>query len=298
MKVINYGSLNYDYVYAVDHMVQAGETLSSASMDTHFGGKGLNQSIALARAGATVYHAGMIGEDGGDLADICKKYGVNTDYITRREGRSGHAVIQVNSKGENCILLFQGANGKNSTEKIQSVLSHAEPGDILLLQNEINLLDEMINESYDRGMKIVLNPSPMNETVLGCSLDKISLFLLNEVEGGQLTGRAQPEQIADRLRELYPRAEIVLTIGKRGCIYVGKEESCSCGSFSVNAVDTTAAGDTFTGYYVASMLQGKGVKDCLKTASAAAAIAVTRKGAAPSIPGREEVEVFLREHSE
>ncbi|MDE6977696.1 MAG: ribokinase, partial [Lachnospiraceae bacterium] len=149
MKVLNYGSLNYDYVYAVDHMVQAGETLSSASMETHFGGKGLNQSIALARAGAQTCHAGMVGEDGRDLMAVCKESGVNTDYISLHEGRSGHAVIQINSQGENCILLFQGANGKNSEKKIKEVLSHFERGDVLLMQNEVNLPEEIIREAFE-----------------------------------------------------------------------------------------------------------------------------------------------------
>lgn len=297
MRVLNYGSLNYDYVYAVDHMAQAGETLSSASMETHLGGKGLNQSIALARAGAEVYHAGMVGEDGRGLVAVCGECGVNTDYISLHEGRSGHAIIQINAQGENCILLFQGANGKNSSEKIREVLSCFDRGDILLMQNEVNLPEEMIEAAFERGMRIVLNPSPMDERILGCSLDKVSLFLLNEVEGRQLTGETQAQSIAEKLREMYPRAEIVLTAGKQGCIYSGKKGSFSCASFSVNAVDTTAAGDTFTGYYIASMLQGREVEDCLRRACAAAAIAVTRKGAVPSIPRKEEVEAFLKAHS-
>lgn len=293
MKVLNYGSLNYDYVYAVDHMVRPGETLSSFNMETHFGGKGLNQSIALAKAGAKVYHAGMVGEDGEELIQICNRYGVLTDHITQHEGRSGHAVIQVSSGGENCIILFQGANGKNTKEKIRNVLSDFSKGDVLLLQNEINLLNELIEEGWKKGMKIVLNPSPMNEAVLKCDLNKISLFLLNEVEGYQLTGEREAGRIADRMGALYPNAETVLTIGRQGCVYVNRGETHLCGSFSVETVDTTAAGDTFTGYYIASMLQGKNIEDRLRIASAAAGIAVTRKGAVPSIPEAEEVKAFL-----
>lgn len=298
MKVLNFGSLNYDYVYAVDHMVQAGETLSSASMEIHFGGKGLNQSIALARAGARTYHAGIVGKDGEELIAVCKKCGVNTDHITQHDGHSGHAIIQLTPQGDNCILLFQGANGKNTIEKIKNVLSYFDRGDVLLLQNEVNLLEEMIVQAYERGMRIVLNPSPMDDGILRCSLDKVSLFLLNEVEGRKLTGQMEPENIAQRLGRMYPQAEIVLTLGKQGCVYIGEKGTCFCESFSVDTVDTTAAGDTFTGYYVASMLQGKKVKDCLTLASAAAAIAVTRKGAVPSIPEREEVEAFLKLYSE
>ena len=251
MKVLNYGSLNYDYVYLVKHMVQLGETISSSGMETHFGGKGLNQSIALAKAGADVYHAGMVGEDGDDLIAVCKKYGVHTDYITKQTGRSGHAIIQITPEGENCIILYSGSNGKNTEEKINEVLAGFEEGDLLLLQNEINLLDLLVEKAYDRKMKIVLNPSPMNEKLLNCDLNKISLFLLNEVEGEQLTKETEAERILERMRELYPNAEVVLTLGKEGSIYAGPGMNCACDSFAVEAVDTTAAGDTFTGYYIA-----------------------------------------------
>lgn len=297
MKVLNYGSLNYDYVYLVEHMVQLGETISSFDMETHFGGKGLNQSIALAKAGADVYHAGMVGEDGEDLAAFCRRYGVHTDFITKQAGKSGHAIIQITPEGENCIILYSGSNGKNTEEKIDEVLAGFAEGDLLLVQNEINLLDLLVEKAYDREMKIVLNPSPMNEKVLCCDLKKVSLFILNEVEGEQLTGEKEAEHILRRMRELYPDAEVVLTLGKEGSMYAGPGKTCACDSFAVEAVDTTAAGDTFTGYYLASILRGKSIEESLKTASAASGIAVTRKGAAPSIPEAEEVEDFLKKYS-
>lgn len=290
MKVLNYGSLNYDYVYLVKHMVQLGETISSSGMETHFGGKGLNQSIALAKAGADVYHAGMVGEDGDDLIAVCKKYGVHTDYITKQTGRSGHAIIQITPEGENCIILYSGSNGKNTEEKINEVLAGFEEGDLLLLQNEINLLDLLVEKAYDRKMKIVLNPSPMNEKLLNCDLNKISLFLLNEVEGEQLTKETEAERILERMRELYPNAEVVLTLGKEGSIYAGPGMNCACDSFAVEAVDTTAAGDTFTGYFIASMMENLPIQKTLKRCAKASAIAVSRMGAADSIPTAQEVE--------
>lgn len=295
MKVLNYGSLNYDYVYQVEHMVKPGETLSSLEMETHFGGKGLNQSVALALAGVEVYHAGMIGEDGENLEEICRAKGVHTNFITRHEGKSGHAIIQVNAQGENCILLYQGSNGKNTKEKIASVLGNFEAGDVLLLQNEINLLDELVEMAYEKKLKIALNPSPMNDMIKRCDLKKISLFLLNEVEGAQLTGETEAEKIIDRMNEMYPGAEVVLTLGKKGSIYSNGEEKSFCDSFKVEAIDTTAAGDTFTGYYIASMIEEKSVKERLRIASAASAVAVTRNGAVPSIPKLEDVETFLKE---
>lgn len=296
MKVLNYGSLNYDHVYAVDHMVSEGETLSSLSMETHLGGKGLNQSIALAKAGAAVYHGGMVGEDGDQLLEASRRFGVHTDFITRHPGRSGHAIIQVTPKGENAILLYQGANGKNSEEKVDQVLSEFGEEDILLLQNEINLLGSMIDKAYEKHMKIVLNPSPLNETLLKCDLKKVSLFILNKVEGEQLTGETEPEKILEKLEILYPASEAVLTLGRQGSIYAGKGKRYRGRSFSVPAVDTTAAGDTYTGYFLASVLQGKSIEESIKTASAASAIAVTRKGAVPSIPERKEVEAFLNKY--
>jgi ribokinase len=297
MKVLNYGSLNFDHVYAVDHMVCPGETQSSFRMETHFGGKGLNQSIALARAGADTYHAGMIGEDGASLLAICKDQGVDVSNISMVRGRSGHAIIQVNTQGENCILLYRGANGANTKEKIESVLSQFEAGDILVLQNEINLLDEIVEVAYARGLKIVLNPSPMNEAILACDLHKVSLFLLNEVEGAQIAGEEDPNQVLEKMHEMYPNADILLTLGKQGCCYLGKEGRFTCPSFQVEAVDTTAAGDTFTGYFLASMLQGKEIQECMRRASAASALAVTRQGAVPSIPQKEEVDEFLATHA-
>lgn len=295
MKILNYGSLNYDYVYAVDHMVQPGETQSSMGMETHFGGKGLNQSIALARAGADVYHAGMAGEDGDDLIAVCRENGVHTELISKQEGRNGHAIIQVTPQGENCILLYSGSNGKNTEEKMDEVLSKFSEGDLLLLQNEINLISAIIDKAYEKKMRIVLNPSPFNETMLSCDLKKVSLFLLNEVEGSQLTGETDPGNIIDKMKVLYPDAEVVLTLGKQGSIYASKKGTCFCDSFCVETVDTTAAGDTFTGFYIASVQKGKSIEESLRTASAASAIAVTRKGAVPSIPDAKEVAAFLQE---
>lgn len=296
MKLLNYGSLNYDYVYPVDHMVAPGETLAAGQMQTNCGGKGLNQSVALAKAGMEVCHAGMAGEDGDGLIAMLSEAGIDTRFISRHPGRNGHAIIQVNREGENSIILFEGSNGKNSVEKIEEVLGHFGAGDVLLLQNEINLLAEMIDAAYARGMKVVLNPSPYNEKIAGCNLGHVSVFLLNEIEGGQMTGETEPERILEKLHALYPEAEAVLTLGKQGVRHMDSSGECTrCPSFPVEAVDTTAAGDTFTGYFIASMAKGKPVFEALLTASAASAIAVTRHGASVSIPEAGEVEEFLRE---
>ena len=293
MKVLNYGSLNVDYVYQVPHMVRAGETLLSSEMNIFAGGKGLNQSIALAKAGLPVSHAGIIGEDGQILLDTCRKYGVNTDFIREVGGKGGHTIIQVDESGQNCILLYGGTNQMQTKELVDEVLSNFGEGDYLVLQNEINLLDYIIDSAAARGMKIILNPSPMDDRLKNCDLKKVYLFMLNEIEGEQLTGSPDPDVILEKLHELYPSAKIVLTLGSRGACYYDGCEKAFQDIFKVKAVDTTAAGDTFTGYFVAGMIEGKSVQECLRQAALASSIAVSRAGAAPSIPSKEEVEEQL-----
>lgn len=293
MKLLNYGSMNYDYVYEVDHIVQPGETLAAGSMQIHCGGKGLNQSVALAKAGMEVFHAGMVGEDGDMLLELCRENNIRTCHITRHPAKSGHALIQVNAQGENCILLYEGTNGMNSEAQIDQVLSEFQAGDVLLLQNEINLLETIMEKACKKGMKIILNPSPFNEKIWKCNLSCVSLFLLNEIEGFQMTGQKDPEAVIQVMQKEYPEAEVVLTLGRDGSVYAGKGKVVRCKSVKVEAVDTTAAGDTFTGYFVASLMRGQEIESALHTAAVAAAMAVTVKGAAVSIPVMEEVEKFL-----
>ena len=290
MKVLNFGSLNLDYVYSVDHMVTPGETLASYGMNVFCGGKGLNQSIALAKAGVEVYHAGLIGEEGEILLKTCQEGGVDSRYIRKTTEKSGHTIIQVDKDGQNCILLYGGANQSITREYVDEVLSHFEKGDILLLQNEINLLDYIINQAYEKGTMIILNPSPYNEKLDSCDFKKISMLLLNEVEGAQVTGEKDEKKILVRLKELYPDMQVVLTLGKDGSVYQYKDQVYRQGIFSVQAVDTTAAGDTFTGYFISSILEGMPVDEGLKLAAKASAIAVSREGATASIPVKAEVE--------
>ncbi|WP_334136917.1 ribokinase [Muricomes intestini] len=289
MKVLNFGSLNLDYVYSVDHMVKPGETLASFGMNTFCGGKGLNQSIALARAGVPVFHAGMVGEEGELLLNACEGSGIKTDYIRTIPGQSGHTIIQVDKEGQNCILLYGGANRSITREYVDEVLGNFEKRDILLLQNEVNLLDYIIDQAYERGMMIILNPSPYDSALDGCDFSKISMFLLNEVEGEQITGENDAENMLEKLKAMYPKARVVLTLGGEGSVYQYKEERYRQGIYKVKAVDTTAAGDTFTGYFISSVIDGVPVPEGLALAAKAAAIAVSRQGAAASIPSREEV---------
>ena len=295
MKVLNIGSMNLDHVYNVDHIVQPGETEASFDMNVFLGGKGINQSMALAKAGVPVYHGGMIGEDGQPFLDACKEYGVNADHIKMIKGKTGHAIIQVDKNAQNCILLYGGANQMLTESYVDEVLNNFESGDILLLQNEVNQLPYIVDQAYAKGMQVALNPSPFNEKLKEVDMKKVSIFLLNEVEGGQITGMTEPDDVLAKMREMFPNAKIVLTLGGDGAKYAEGDVTYHQPIFKVQAVDTTAAGDTFTGYFLAGLIDGMEIPDILKMSAKASSIAVTRKGAVQSIPVKEEVLEALKE---
>ncbi len=296
MKVLSFGSLNIDYTYKVDHFVQKGETLSSESLQVFSGGKGLNQSIALAKAGAEVYHAGAVGEDGMFLLKMLQDAGVDitcTKILT--DVRTGNAIIQNDKDGDNCILLYGGANQAITKEQIDEVIAKFGAGDYLVLQNEINELDYLMTKAHEAGLKIVLNPSPMNEKIPALPLQFVDYLLLNEVEATQILNWKSEDDmdvLAAALAEKYPNAAIVLTIGSAGSIFTNGDKQFRQPAFRVKAVDTTAAGDTFSGYFIAGLLNGLSEEKAMERASKAAAIAVTRLGAAPSIPTPDEVDCF------
>lgn len=289
MKILNFGSCNIDYVYTLDHIVVPGETESIYGMKIFPGGKGLNQSIATARAGANVYHAGCVGNDGKMLLDILQESGVNTKYTKMIDEKNGHAIIQVSSKGENSILLYSGSNGMVSKKQIDSVLKDFGAGDILLLQNEINDIGTIIQKAYKKGMYIIFNPSPFNETIKGIDLNMISYLILNEVEAKGFSGSDDLEENLFFFRKHYPNLKLVLTLGVKGCVYMDVDCEVHQPAFQVETVDTTAAGDTFTGYFVAELAKGTEYAEILRLASAASALAVSKNGAAPSIPSKKDV---------
>lgn len=294
MRVLNIGSMNLDHVYNVDHIVQPGETEATGELNIHLGGKGMNQSVALAKAGVDTWHGGMIGPDGQPFLDACAEFGVHADHIRRIDTPTGHAIIQIDSCAQNCILLYGGANQCLNVEYVDEVLANFGEGDVLLLQNEVNMLPYIVDKAYERGMTIALNPSPFNEKLDAVDMGKISIFLLNEVEGGQITGLADPDEIILWLLKLYPHAKIVLTLGKDGAVYADAGQKHFQPIFPVKAVDTTAAGDTFTGYFLAGLCEGLPIPEVLKMSAKASSIAVSREGAVPSIPWRAEVEEALK----
>ena len=296
MRILNFGSCNIDYVYSVEHSAMPGETISSLGLELFAGGKGLNQSIAAAKAGATVFHAGNIGADGKMLRDIMKESGVDDTYLKDTDVKNGHAIIQVSKSGENCIVLYPGSNFMLTEEYIDSVLDNFCAGDILLLQNETNLVGYIVDKAYARGMQVVLNPSPFNDALKAIDFSKLSYIILNEVEACAFTGFEKAEDSIAYIKKNYPALKVMLTLGKNGCVYADCDNYLTQPIFPVKAVDTTAAGDTFTGYFLAAVASGESYSNAIKMASAASAIAVSRNGAAPSIPYKNEVEEFLKNY--
>ena len=290
MKILNFGSLNIDFVYSVPYFVRPGETLSSLSLEKFCGGKGLNQSVAFARAGAKVYHAGCIGTDGGMLVDMLKSAGADTSFVTTLDGvATGNAIIQVSADGENCIILYGGANRAVTDEMIDKTLSHFDRGDAVILQNEINGIAKILEKAKARGMITVLNPSPFNEVITALDLTLVDYLIINETEGKGISGKEDADEITSELLRLYPDMKIVLTLGKDGAVYCDKTQKFHQPIIDAKVVDTTGAGDTFTGYFFSSVFCGKSPKEALRIATAASSVAVSRKGAATSIPTLDEV---------
>ena len=294
MRVLNFGSLNLDYVYAVDHFVQPGETISSRSRTVKCGGKGLNQSIALARAGAVVLHAGCIGSGGEPLREMLIRNGVDVTALKTTGEMQGHTVIQVNPEGENSIILFGGSNLCVTEKQVDDALNIMSEGDWLVLQNEINLLPYIVHQANKKGMRIALNPSPFNDQIKKVDLNQLSWLLVNEVEAEQMTGSANPDTAWEKLHTDYPALSVLITLGRKGSVAWMQEGDQTTvirqEAISVRAVDTTAAGDTFTGYFIAGLMNHMPLEKCMERAAKAAAISVTRPGAADSIPQADEID--------
>ena len=289
MKILNFGSCNIDHVYSLDHIVAVGETETTNKVELFPGGKGLNQSIALARAGARVYHAGCVGHDSDILTDILSQNGVDLSFLTKVDETNGHAVIQVSAVGENSIFIYPGSNEMITKPLIDDVLAHFEKGDMLLLQNEISHVDYIVERAHEKGMCVLLNPSPFNERISKIDLRMISYLILNEIEAKEYSGKSDYQENIHYFRKNYPNLKVMLTLGANGCVYFDKDREVHHGAYEIEVVDTTAAGDTFTGYFAAELSRGTDYSQILRIASGASALAVSRAGAAPSIPTYAEV---------
>lgn len=290
MKVLSFGSFNIDHTYAVDHFVAPGETESALSYKKTLGGKGFNQTIALIKAGAAVLPAGCIGKDGQEFTDLLNNYDQTTTLVKTTDAATGHAIIQV-ADSQNNIMIYGGANQCITDDLIDEAISYMYPGDYLLIQNEINHLSDLIEKAYERKMKIVFNMAPMNDS-LKQMLDHVDVINVNEVEGSQLLGISSTakEDLISGFKKQYPHKEILLTLGENGSVYMFEDMLIEVPAFKVKAVDTTAAGDTYIGYYLAAIMANKTIKEAMTIASKASSMTVMKPGSSMSIPTRKEVQ--------
>jgi len=296
MKVFNFGSINIDHIYRVGDLVRPGETIASDNYRMMLGGKGANQSIALVKAGMMVQHIGRISD-----ADewICRKfqdYGIGAYCLRLVDEPTGHAIIQVTDEGENAILLHGGANQSHSINDLAEYISNSDNGDWLLLQNECNLTSETLELAKKQGMTVVFNPAPMTPEVKELPLQYVDHLIVNEIEAEGLISDPvitleQPEALLNELYSRYPHMKIVLTLGDKGVMYRDAEQTVTVAAEKVETVDTTAAGDTFIGYYIQQFMTGASVRTALEVASKASAITVQTIGASESIPDMQQLQL-------
>jgi len=283
--------------------VQPGETLASESLETVLGGKGANQSVALARAGAPVKHLGRISQSDQWAVDALANFGVDVVGVERLDEPSGHAIIQVDEHGENAIVLHGGANQSFDAKSLASLLQNARSGDWLLLQNECNALADAFAIAQEKQMNIAFNPAPMSESIASLPLDQCQVLIVNEVEALQLAkltgvdkgGHTEANAaLLEALQNHFPNSLIVLTLGSKGAMLVQRGQHIQVDAAQVDVVDSTGAGDTFVGYFLSGLIDNLEPDQALARACAAGAIAVTTAGATPGIPSRATVDAFIQ----
>ena len=284
MTIWNLGSINADMVYALPHLPAPGETLAASGLEKFLGGKGANMSVAAARAGSRVSHIGAVGADGRWAQERLTEYGVDTRFIAEVSSSTGHAIIAVDAQGENLIILYPGANHALEDRQIGQALASANTGDLLVFQNETNAQVEAARMARELGLTVCYAAAPFEAEAVQAVLPDLDFLILNEVEAAQLqkeTGLSAAE---------LPVRHVIVTLGAKGARYI--QQGCDPVDFAahkVQAVDTTGAGDTFTGYVLAGMDRGMPMEQAILQANRAAALMVTRHGTADVIPDLREV---------
>ncbi|APX13954.1 ribokinase [Tateyamaria omphalii] len=286
MAVWNLGSINIDNVYRVPHLPAAGETLAATQFSQGLGGKGANMSVAIARAAARVAHIGAVGKDGAWTVERLMEYGVDTRPIqVMPDQATGHANIAVARDGENQIVLFSGSNKAISASSVGSALTEASPGDTFLTQNETNGQREAAEMARQLGLRVVYAAAPFDAEAVRDVLHLVDLLVLNQVEAEQL------EDALGKPVHALGIDNVVVTLGSDGCRWLnGSGTETRVPAIEVVTVDTTGAGDTFTGYLVAGLDRGLPIRQALDLATQASALMVTRLGTADVIPDLKEIE--------
>lgn len=286
MTIFNLGSINADHVYRVPHLPGPGETLAAHSLQTGLGGKGANMSVAAARAGAHVAHIGAVGADGLWARDRLMEYGVDTRHIAQADAPTGHAIINVDDAGENAITLFSGANTAISDDAIGLALASGARGDALVMQNETCGQAYAAELGSKLGFRVCYAAAPFDADAVKAVLPFLDFLILNEVEAEQLT------QATGQSIDALPVADVIVTLGSKGARWLGTGVDQHFDAVPVTPVDTTGAGDTFTGYVLASLDRGLPMGQAISLATRAAALMVTRMGTADVIPDLKDVQDF------
>ena len=288
MTIYNLGSINADHVYRVPHLPGPGETLAAHSLQTGLGGKGANMSVAAARAGSHVAHIGAVGGDGLWARDRLTEYGVDTRHITQLDVQTGHAIINVDDAGENAITLLSGANQEIPNDAISRALSGADTGDVLVMQNETNGQKFCAESGSKLGFRVCYAAAPFEADAVKAVLPFLDFLILNAIEAEQL------EAALDMKIEAMDVADIIVTLGSDGARWINSSEGIDqhFEALKVTPVDTTGAGDTFTGYVLSGLDRGLSMPQAISLAMRAAALMVTRMGTADVIPDLKEVEEF------
>ena len=292
------GSLNMDLVVRCEALPRVGQTVFGQDFFTAAGGKGANQAVAAARLGARVAMAGCVGGDqfGRDLLTGLTAAGVATDAMRTVDRTTGTALITVDAAGANTIVVVSGANAACDTTLVDHAVAAADVPGILLLQHEIpaETNAHAIRAAHAAGWTVIVNPAPARP-IAAELLPLIDIIVPNETEAAVLTGSTDPMTAADELMRQGARA-VLITLGREGVLYRDAKRTLRCPAVSVQAVDTTAAGDAYIGALAAALAEQRTLPDCLGYASAAAALAVTRLGAQPSLGTRDEVAGFIERH--
>lgn len=286
MAIWNLGSINADMIYDMPHLPQSGETLAARGMARFLGGKGANMSVAAARAAAHVCHIGAVGADGRWAVERLLEYGVDTRFIREVDAPTGHAIVAVDQKGENQIILFPGANRAIPPELVTVSLGLAASGDTVLMQNETSMQKETAEAAAARGLRVCYAAAPFEADAVTAVLPHIDLLILNAVEAAQLrdvTGQGPAD---------LPVRDVIVTLGADGCQWFDNANAREArfDAVKVTPVDTTGAGDTFTGYLLAGLDRGQPMEQAISLATRAAAIMVTRRGTADVIPDLKDIE--------